>query len=295
MISGSIFHPSDFSEASEIAFAHALKIALVTKSRLSVLHAAAKPDVTWTDFPGVRETLERWKLIPAGSPRSAVAGLGIDVHKVTVANPHPVEASLGFLERHPADLIVLAVRQHQGRMRWLADRVGEPIARRAGEVTLFIPHGVRGFVSHEDGSVSLRNVLIPITSKPRPQPAVDAAARLIRGLELASGTVTLLHVGTAGDAPAVKTPGGTGWVWNRVAREGDPDEVILEVAHELGADLIVMTTDGPDGFLDGLRGTTSERVLRRSRCPVATLPVEAVLPRKHQAAARRAPVRSARR
>ena len=29
----SIFHPSDFSEASEVAFAHALKIALVTKSK----------------------------------------------------------------------------------------------------------------------------------------------------------------------------------------------------------------------------------------------------------------------
>ena len=25
-----------------------------------------------------------------------------------------------------------------------------------------------------------------------------------------------------------------------------------------------MTTDGPDGFLDGLRGTTSERVLRKA-------------------------------
>ena len=38
-------------------------------------------------------------------------------------------------------------------------------------------------------------------------------------------------------------------------------------------DLMVMTTDGPDGFLDGLRGTTSERVLRKAHCPVADLPV----------------------
>ena len=35
-----IFHPSDFSEASEVAFAHALKIALVTGSTLNVLHVA---------------------------------------------------------------------------------------------------------------------------------------------------------------------------------------------------------------------------------------------------------------
>ena len=287
MIRGSVFHPSDFSEASEVAFAHALKIALVTKSQLSVLHVAAKPEAGWADFPGVRQTLERWGLIPAGSPRSAVASLGLDVQKVMVTSSNPVKASLGFLERHPADLIVLSVHHHEGRMRWMGDRVGEPIARHAGEVTLFIPHGVGGFVSREDGSVTLRKVLVPVTGKPRAQPAVDAVARLIQGLGMATGTVTLLHVGAEGDAPAVKTPADTGWAWNRVTQEGQPAEIILDVAQRSAVDLIVMTTDGPDGFLDGLRGTTSERVLRQSRCPVAILPVGAVLPQKHQAAARR--------
>jgi len=274
---GSIFHPSDFSQASELAFAHALKIALVARSQLNILHVAGDEDVRWTDFPGVRETLERWGLIPPGSPKSAVAELGIDVRKVKLASGRPVQASLGYLEKHPADLIVLAVHQYQGRMRWMADRVGTPIARAAGEGTLFIPHGVRGFVSPKDGSVSLKNILIPIAAKPSPQPAVEAAARLIASLGLAGGTVTLLHVGDAAGAPLAKIPVGAGWSWNRVDRAGDPEEVILEMAHSLDAGLIMMTTDGPDGFLDGLRGTTSERVLRRSPCPVMNLPVGAVL------------------
>ncbi len=34
----SIFHPSDFSESSEVAFAHALKIALLAKADLRILH-----------------------------------------------------------------------------------------------------------------------------------------------------------------------------------------------------------------------------------------------------------------
>jgi nucleotide-binding universal stress UspA family protein len=274
---GSIFHPSDFSEASELAFAHALKMALVTGSQLNVLHVADDRDTSWSDFPGVRETLERWRLIPRDSPKSAVADLGITVRKVMVADSNPVNASLRFLKKHPADLIVLAVHQYEGRMRWMADRVGQPIARSAGEGSLFIPHGVRGFVSPADGSVSLRNILIPITAKPSPQPAVDAAARLVAGLQLASGTVTLLHVGKAEDTPGVEIPTATGWAWNRITREGDPETVILEVAGSLGADLIMMTTDGPDGFLDGLRGTTSERVLRKSPCPVANLPVGSAL------------------
>jgi len=68
----SIFHPSDFSEASEVAFAHALNIALVARARLTVLHVEASPGAEWQDFPGVRDTLERWGLIPKGSPKSAL-------------------------------------------------------------------------------------------------------------------------------------------------------------------------------------------------------------------------------
>jgi nucleotide-binding universal stress UspA family protein len=273
----SIFHPSDFSEASEVAFAHALKMALVAKSKLQMLHVSANPGAEWQDFPGVRATLERWHLIPKDSPKSAVADLGIDVKKVVAAGDNPAKACLGFLERHPADLIVLAVHQDEGRMRWLHKHVGEPIARGSGQMTLFIPHGVAGFVSRQDGSVSLRNILIPITGKPRPQPAVEAAARLIRNLQLSAGTVTLLHVGPASEAPAVKIPDDTGWTWNRLAKEGEPADIILQTASSMATDLIVMTTDGPDGFLDGLRGTTSERVLRKARCPIANLPVGSML------------------
>jgi nucleotide-binding universal stress UspA family protein len=269
----SIFHPSDFSTASEIAFAHALKLAVVAKSKLSILHVAGEDVVAWQDFPGVRQTLERWNIIPPGSPRSAVKELGVKIEKI-VLEGDPVKACVGFLDGHPTDLIVLAVHQSDGRMQWLHRSIGKPIAEGAAELTLFIPHGVPGFVSLEDGSVSLRHILIPITNKPKPQPAIDVAANLIRNLQLPPGTVTLLHAGTAGDAPSVKIPEDTGWTWNLVIKEGVPTEVILETAEANKADLIVMTTDGPDRFLDGLRGTTSERVLRKTRCPIANLPIK---------------------
>ena len=70
----SILHPSDFSAASEVAFAHALKAALIAKSQLTVMHVSPSMTAEWTDFPGVRETLARWGLIPQDSPRSAVPG-----------------------------------------------------------------------------------------------------------------------------------------------------------------------------------------------------------------------------
>ena len=76
----------------------------------------------------------------------------------------------------------------------------------------------------------------------------------------------------ASEAPFLNIPNDTGWTWSRLAKDGEPAEVILQTADSVAADLIVMTTEGPHGFLDGLRGSTSEQVLRRARCPVATLP-----------------------
>lgn len=274
----SVFHPSDFSAASEVAFVHALKIALAAQADLNMLHATDDSQNDWHDFPGVRETLERWKLIPPNSPKSAVANLGIEVRKVVKVDRDPVHAATEFLRTYRADLIVLAVRQHEGRMRWLQKSIGKPLARAAGQMTLFIPHGTDGFVSRADGSVSLRNVLVPVAATPRPQPAIEAVRRLVRSLPKADGTVTVLHVGAESAAPAVKLPDDTpGWQWKRVAVPGEPVEVIVKTAESISAGLIAMTTDGPEGFLDALRGSISERVLRKANCPVLSLPVGSML------------------
>jgi nucleotide-binding universal stress UspA family protein len=156
-----ILHASDFSEAGEVAFAHALKAALIARARLTLLHVApASPAGEWGDFPGVRETLERWALIPPGSPRSAVPKLGIDVRKLVAHDDDPVRSVLRYLDGHQTDLIVLAPHRHEGRMRWFKKSVAEPIARKSGQMTLFVPEGVDGFVSLDDGSVSLTSILI---------------------------------------------------------------------------------------------------------------------------------------
>src|SRR6185436_14170787 len=106
------------------------------------------------------------------------------------------------LSDHAAELIVLATHHHG--VDWLHKSISEPVARKSHEMTLFVPAGPRGFVSPADGSVSLRNVLIPITATPRPDLAITSVVRLIEQLRCESGTITLLHVGE--EAPAVATP-----------------------------------------------------------------------------------------
>jgi nucleotide-binding universal stress UspA family protein len=265
-----VLHPSDFSEASMVAFAHALKAALISKSKLVLIHVSDEDQRHWTEFPGVRETLARWKLLPAGSPRSAVAKLGIDVVKVIGHASDPVKGVLGYVEQHGADLIVLATHHHG--LDWLNRSISEPVARKSGEMTLFVPAGTRGFVSLTDGSVSLRNVLIPVATTPRPEPAIAGAIRVIQQLKCESGKFTLLHVDEKESAPTFVTPDVTGWTWHRTTRQGDVIEVILETAREAAADLILMSTDGRNGFLDALRGSHSERVLRHAPCPLLAIP-----------------------
>lgn len=267
-----ILHPTDFSEGSRVAFLHALKAALLAKAKLTLLHVAGSHEFEWSDFPGVREALERWGVIPAGSPRSAVPRLGIEVRKVVARERDPVREVLTYLARHPADLIVLATHQREGRARWLEPSVAEPIARRAAEMTLFIPGEQTGFVSAESGQPALSQILIPVAKSPRGQPAVDAAARLVASLGARQGVFTLLHVGAQGAMPALHCPQVPGWEWRRVTRDGEVIQAIIDNATQTRADLIVMVTDGRDGFLDALRGGHSERVLRLAPAPLLTLP-----------------------
>ncbi len=267
-----VLHPSDFSEASQVAFAHALKAALLAKSRLTLLHVSEGASTEWENFPGVRETVERWGLLPKGSPKSAVPALGIDVQKVIEHHRDPAKSVLHYLEVHGADLIVLATHHHTGPVGWLHKSISEPVARKSGQMTLFVPAGVSGFVSFDDGSVSLRNVIVPIAAQPNPQLAITAAAHLVQQFQCPTGFFTLLHIGDEGSMPAVTTPSVPGWQWRKQTHSGAVIEGILETARQTNADLIVMCTQGRHGFLDALRGSHSERVLRHASCPVLAIP-----------------------
>ncbi len=268
----SVLHPSDFSAGSLTAFQHALKAAIVARSRLTILHLSPKVAESWMEFSGVGETLERWGLLPPGSPKTSLPQLGIEFHEVVASSDNPVKAVLRHLDANPADLIVLATHSSPEKVTWLRQTVTEPIARRSGQMTLFIPDGAAGFVSALDGSIILNQILIPIAAQPPPQPALAAAARLAVRLQRPEGTFVLLHVGEADAMPDVQCPEVPGWQWKKVTRTGDVIDGIVDTAEKEAADLIVMATDGRNGFLDALRGSHSERVLRKARWPLLAVP-----------------------
>jgi hypothetical protein len=180
---------------------------------------------------------------------------------------------LRFLDKNPTDLIVLATSPRGGRVPWLGKSVSAPVTRKAAQMTLLIPGESDGFVSGEDGSVKLNNILIPIALTPRPEPALRVAARFVQKLKCPEGTFTVLHIGDSNTMPALSYPEVPGWTWKKELRKGEVIEGIVNAAKGLKADLVVMATDGRNGFLDGLRGSHSERVLRYSATPLITVPV----------------------
>jgi nucleotide-binding universal stress UspA family protein len=272
-----IFHPSDFSKASHVAFAHALKLALEAKAELGIMHVrqGVKRQALerhWTDFPGVRATLARWGILPEGVRREDVGKTGLRVTKILASSADPVKSITRHLENYPPDLIVLATHQREGLARWMRRPVAEKIARRSGAMTLFVPRDGKGFIAPEDGAVTLKKILIPVDRTPDPQAALDKAAGLARGLGCRDAEFLLLHVGDEDELPPLDTSYYSGWRWERIARRGEVVATILEIHAEWKPDLMVLVTEGHLDFLDALRGSTTERVLRGARCPVLAIP-----------------------
>ncbi len=269
----SVLHPTDFSRASESAFAHALAISIARQARLTVLHAEDRaPDSkTWSSFPGVRDTLVRWGRLEDGSPRAAVLErLNVEIDKIAVKSRSAVAAIQDFVDNDPTDLIVVATQRRAGLSRWLSPSVAERTARKTKTMTLFVPRGARGFVSLEDGTIELQRVLVPVSRHPRPRCATEAAGRMAESFGSGNVTVQALHIGRG--FPELHLPQGSGWTWSKLTRSGELVDAIIETANDTRADLIVMPTEGRGGLRDALRGSITELVLRRTPCALLAAP-----------------------
>jgi nucleotide-binding universal stress UspA family protein len=270
----SVVHATDFSDAGERAFAHALGVALLTQAELTILHVASDASGGWSRFPAVRETLERWRLLEPGSAQEDVfAKLGVSVKKLALQSRFPALAVAQHLESEPADLLVVATEGREGVARWLRGSVAEAMSRWSRTMTLYVPaDSDRELVALSDGNLTLEHVLIPVDREPDPSAAIDFARRAAAVMSEKKATITLLHVGGGQELSSMHAKDGPQWTFARAHREGDPVDEIVATAEEVRANVVVMPTEGRHGVFDALRGSTTERVLRQVRCPVLAVP-----------------------
>ncbi len=130
----------------------------------------------------------------------------------------------------------------------------------------------------------LRSILYPHDGSTLSGAVTDSLAPILaRGADVDLG-VTLLHVrdGTSEDRAGLEaTAKRLVALGARVERleqiSNDPAGVIVDLAHELGAGLVAMSTHGRGGLDAWVRGSVAERVLRA--CPVPLWMVSPRVPR----------------
>lgn len=267
-----IVHPTDFSAPSSDAFAHALRIAIATRGKLYLVHAAESKYDQQDGFPHIRHALVLWRLLNENDPPTAVGKLGIKVAKIGLEpQDNPLRGLMRFLMKHPSDLIVLATHGRDGVAHWLHGSIAEELSRAAQLPTLFVPSTARGFIDQTNGNVHLSRVLVPIDHSPQPARALATIQNFIAPMNEQGAAIELMHVGRI--APLVRRIS-DGAIVPVALRTGDVTSTILETVNEQQADLIAMPTAGHQGFLDALRGSTMERVLRHAPCPVLAVPAE---------------------
>lgn len=291
-MSGAAFHrvvvATDFSPLAERAFAHGLALALMAADEaedgappeaatsqpggtaLVLVHVGAARDPDWERFPGVRETLTRWALLPEGSSRRAVRErLALDVRKVELPRGRPARRLRAFTRDTGADLVVLATRAGRAGAGWRPSVAGR-VASAGDAATLRVPEAGRDFVDAKSGTLGLRRILIPVDHAPSAAPALALAAHAAGRLGDPPVRLALLHVGA--HFPALPDPEDEGVSVERIPARGDPETAIRDALRDFDPDLLVLPTRPRRRAAALLRRGLPERVARAACCPVLTVP-----------------------
>ena len=264
---GGVVVPTGFDGDDARAFAHGLRLAHAMKTSMSHLH---RGDARSTGGAlGVRSVLESWGELPPGSQPHDVAALGFWVRKLGVHKGDLRHTVIDFVKSHALDLLVIGTPR--SALRRLVSGSG-PNVKDVDAPTLFLPPDTRDLVDPKTGETRMRTVVVPVAAAPPADSAVHLTYSLARHLNAEEGRLILLHVGAESDRPDVQISEPGGWTREWRVTSGNVAGAICETARAEDADAVVMTTTGPRGLLDALRGSTVERVVADAPCPVLAVP-----------------------
>ena len=270
----SIVHPTDFSDLSAAAFAHALRIALAARSKLHLLHVSQYDARRSIGVPA--RATAAGAMGNVGSGRSAMGeSRASSESRSTTSASHlqePTRAIVDFLREHASDLVVLATHGRDGVEHWLKGSVAEAVFRRSAIPTLFIAPGARGFVGQISGDIQLRRALVPVDFSPPAEPSARSHSAV---RQTSDGRGHRRCISCTSDTRRRRCGPSDGQMHTPCRRSCcDPAtscRSIVDAAIELDVDVIGMPTAGHHGVLDALRGSTTERVIRHAPCPVFAL------------------------
>ena len=266
---------TDFSPESQRAFFHALAFAVSKQARLTLLHTGpeSRESVPWERFPGVRETLAGWGLLPQDAPRSAVADtLNLGVAKMAMRDYDPRQGIIEYLRKHPTDLLVMATEGRTGLARLLNPSVAETVSHCTNSHTLMLPKGGRGFVDQETGKTEVKRVLCALDPYRDPREALGFLKKWLPVLGGRDMDILMLQNCDPEDAVKFPLPQTGDLNWREEIRPGEAVATIVSAARKMEAELVVMTSHSPLRPMARMRGSLTDKVLRDLRVPLLSMP-----------------------
>lgn len=289
--------PTDFSDCAFKAVRHASAIARWHGADLHVLHVAvdvvAPAQATGGPMPLVivRETsaeierrLHDW-LGEAGVPDAGTT--------VVARDGEPARAIVRYTREAAIDVVVLGTEGLNRVERAALGSVAERVLHHAPCPVLTIPPGAEKASEHP--AVAFERILCAVDFSEQSQAAVAMALSIARENQ---GNLTLLHVletlteeearlvahyrvgefvemrrrELAAELKTLIPDSARPWCKAVVLVElGRPAQIILRVAKEAGADLIVMGSQGHSGLTAAIFGSATHTVVHRATVPVLTV------------------------
>jgi nucleotide-binding universal stress UspA family protein len=287
-----ILCPTDFSDISSHALAHAVVVARWYDAEIAALHAENPAIVLNAIAPVPPDAVDA--IVSAYHPERSERRLRAWLAPAETAGVRTrVIAEQGIAARcilaHartlPADLIVIGTHGESGFERLMLGSVTEKVLRKAACPVMTVPPNAPG-----TSALPFRHVLCPMDFSDWSLSALEYAFSLAQE---ADARVTLLHVGEwpVDDATAARVFETSEWRADATRRMaslvpaevrnwctpdirlacGKPYQRILEIAGAEQVDLIVMGVRGRNPIDVLLFGSTTNHVVRHAACPVLTL------------------------
>lgn len=295
-----ILVPTDFSETSREAFPYAYKIALKYGARITLLHAITlyehDPNNPKHSFASVDEFYKSVEESAATSCDEIIEEAqkhsdGITIEKVMERGISPHEVISGYARDHAVDLIVMATHGRSGLLNVLIGSVTEKVIQSAP-----CPVFVVKKPKHADlRKLQFNRILVPTDFSDSSKKAMEHALELARRY---NASITVMHAVEFRFHPAyyaggiesvfdldpdikmrietrleafIRSIDAHGVPVTAKVTEGNSHTEIVRVAKDDQHDLIVMSTRGHDEIADYLIGSTTDRVIKRTPCPVLVI------------------------
>ncbi|MDD5452018.1 MAG: universal stress protein [Desulfovibrionales bacterium] len=263
---------TDGSRYSEKALDGAVNIAGKCGSSLYVLNVVELNPEFMSLAPEAVEKMERDSRTLLEETKERVSQKGITCETVIHEGEQPYEFIVSEAKRKKADLIVIGTHGRTGLKKLLMGSVAARVIGHAPCPVMVIP--LRG-------SVGLKNILVATDGSIYAEAAVKEAISIAAACDSKLSAVCVVK----GQRPTkytseaekivervVKGAAKSNIQAEGIVREGEPYEVIADLAREKQVDIIIMGRYGRTGLTKLLMGSVTKRVIGHASCAVLVIP-----------------------